>query len=83
MESTQGIREHLEVLGNDGEHIGTVDHLDGNTIKLTKSDRSAIGEHHWIPLELVEGVEGDKVRLNVNRAEIENQWLTTGPTTEV
>jgi hypothetical protein len=30
------IREHMEVIGADGVHIGTVDHLEGGRIKLTK-----------------------------------------------
>ena len=36
------IKEHMEVLGSDGQHVGTVDHLEGqNKIKLTKNDPSA------------------------------------------
>ena len=31
------IKEHMEVLGSDGQHVGTVDHLEGsNQIKLTR-----------------------------------------------
>ena len=34
------IREHMEIIGADGVHVGTVDHLDdsGERIKLTKHD---------------------------------------------
>jgi hypothetical protein len=31
------IKEH-EVIGSNGKHVGTVDHLDGARIKLTRSD---------------------------------------------
>jgi hypothetical protein len=31
-----GIKEHMEVIGADGVHVGTVDHVDGARIKLTK-----------------------------------------------
>ena len=32
------IKEHMEVLGSDGKHVGTVDHLEGaDRIKLTKT----------------------------------------------
>jgi hypothetical protein len=40
------IREHMPVLGTDGTDVGTVDHVDGSYIKLTKDDRD---QHHWIP----------------------------------
>ena len=72
---TSGIREHMEVIGADGVHLGTVDHVedapDGSwRIKLTKAD-SASGHqdhHHYISRGLVAGVEGDKVRLSATAA---------------
>ncbi len=63
------IREHMEVIGADGVHVGTVDHVDGGRIKLTKADSgegSHEGHHHYISTGLVSGVEGDKVRLSAN-----------------
>jgi hypothetical protein len=63
------IKEHAEVIGADGVHIGIVDRVEGNRIKLTKSDSgegSHEGHHHFIPLELVADIEGDKVRLSAN-----------------
>jgi hypothetical protein len=59
----------MEVIGADGVHIGTVDRLEGNRIKLTKQDSgqgSHQGHHHYIPTTLVAQVEGDKVRLSAN-----------------
>jgi hypothetical protein len=38
------IKEHMEVIGADGVHVGTVDKLEGNRIKLTKKD-SGEGSH--------------------------------------
>jgi hypothetical protein len=39
------IKEHMEVLGSDGQHIGTVDYLEGSSdIKLTKSDPKSGGQ---------------------------------------
>ena len=32
------IREHMEVIGADGVHVGTVDRFENNRIKLTKAD---------------------------------------------
>ncbi len=63
------IKEHAEVIGADGVHVGTVDQVEGNRIKLTKKDSgegSHRGHHHYIPLGLVAEVEGDKVRLSAN-----------------
>jgi hypothetical protein len=65
MSSFDDIREHMEVIGADGVHLGTVDRVEGNRIKLIRAD-SGVGhqdEHHFIPRGLVAEVEGDKVRL--------------------
>ncbi|HEU4968039.1 DUF2171 domain-containing protein [Sphingomonas sp.] len=65
------IREHMDVIGADGVHVGTVDHVDGDRIKLTKKDSgtgSHEGHHHYISAGLVAGVEGDKVRLSATGA---------------
>jgi hypothetical protein len=41
MTDANAIREHMEVIGADGVHVGTVDSVDGDRIKLTKSDSTA------------------------------------------
>ena len=69
MSSRDDIKPHMEVIGADGVHVGTVDHLDGDRIKLTKADSgqgSHEGHHHYISVGLVAEVEGDKVRLSAN-----------------
>lgn len=68
------IREHLEVKGSDGGHVGTVDHLDGDRIKLTKTDPAAHGEHHFIHLDSVDRVEGETVFLNRTTAQARDEW---------
>jgi hypothetical protein len=63
------IREHMEVIGADGVHVGTVDRVDGDRIKLTRKDSgegSHKGHHHTVPLALVADIEGDRVRLSAN-----------------
>jgi len=63
------IKEHMEVIGADGVHVGTVDKIEGNRIKLTKKDSgegSHKGHHHFIDKGLVAGIEGNKVRLSAN-----------------
>jgi hypothetical protein len=58
------IREHMEVIGADGGHIGTVDEIEGERIKLTKSDRGSGGEHHYLSITLVEEVDANAVRMS-------------------
>jgi hypothetical protein len=75
MADTSQIREHMEVIGADGVHVGTVDKVEGDRIKLTKKDSGAdveegqgahAGHHHFISTGLIAGVEGDQVRLSAN-----------------
>jgi hypothetical protein len=70
------IKEHMEVLGADGVHVGTVDHLEGrDQLKLTKDDPDAGGEHHFIPLAWVDRVDAH-VHLKQSGAEAKARWKT-------
>ena len=65
------IREHAEVIGADGVHVGTVDKVDGDRIKLTKKDSGQgghEGHHHYVSIGLVATVEGGTVRLSATGA---------------
>ena len=65
------IQEHAEVIGADGVHVGTVDHVEGGRIKLTRKDSgegSHKGHHHYIAGGLVAEVEDGTVRLSANAA---------------
>ena len=69
MADASQIKEHATVIGADGVHVGTVDHVDGERIKLTKNDSPSTqdgqgAKHHYLPLGLVAEVEGDTVRLS-------------------
>ena len=69
MSNVSEIREHMEVVGADGVHIGTVDRVEGGRIKLTKRDSgqgSHEGHHHYIAASLLAEVEGNRVRLSAN-----------------
>jgi hypothetical protein len=70
------IKEHMEVLGADGVHVGTVDQLEGrDQVKLTKDDPDAGGEHHFIPLACVDRVDST-VHLKQSGAEAKARWKT-------
>lgn len=59
------IREHMPVVGADGQRIGTVDRVEGNKIKLTKSG-SGDSHHHIIDLADVREVSNGEVHLGKN-----------------
>ena len=74
MINTQSIKERMEVLGADGQHVGTVDHLDGkDKIKLAKTDATSGGQHHIIPIAWVVRVD-DKIRLSKPARDAMAQW---------
>ena len=68
------IKEHMEVLGSDGQHVGTVDHMEGsNQIKLAKTDPKAGGKHHFIPVDWVAKVD-QHVHLTKSTKDAQAQW---------
>lgn len=71
MAAISSVKEHMEVIGADGAHVGTVDKVEGGRIKLTKKDSGEgahKGHHHFIDGGLIADVEGNKVRLSANGA---------------
>jgi hypothetical protein len=74
MINTSQIREHMEVKGADGKHVGTVDHMEGNRIKLTKSDPASGGEHHYLDLAMVKEIKDGAVCLNKSADEARRTW---------
>ena len=73
------VREHMEVVGSDGEHVGTVDKVEGDRIKLTKKDDpDGSGQHHhYLPVSSIASV-GDKVSLNMPGGEARGLATITG-----
>ncbi|QPQ56291.1 DUF2171 domain-containing protein [Allosphingosinicella flava] len=72
-QSLSKVTEHMEVVGNDGQHIGTVDKVRGDRIILTKGDKDAGGHHHSIPCSWIESVE-DKVTVSKSADEAKRAW---------
>ena len=62
------IKEHAEVVGADGRHLGTVDRVEGERIKLMRSenDPGHQGHHHFIEMKNIASVRGGRVQLSVN-----------------
>jgi hypothetical protein len=70
------IREHMEVLGSDGIHVGTVEGMQGeDKIKVTCDDPGPDGADHFIPLDWVVHAE-IKVHLRQTSAEAKARWGT-------
>ena len=78
MANASQIREHMKVVGSDGQHVGTVDKVEGDRIKLTKNDPEAGGQHRYISLDMVESVEQDAVRLNMTAEQARQQAMGGG-----
>ena len=69
-----GISEHMEVVGSDGQHVGMVDKVENNQIKLTRNDELAGGKHHLLPMDLVDTVAQNRVMLNRPAREAMTMW---------
>ena len=69
------IKEHMEVVGADGKHVGTVDCTKGDDkIVLTKSDPQSGGQHHLIPVQLVQSLDEDKIHLAKPARQVMLEW---------
>ncbi|MNH49139.1 hypothetical protein D3C73_07060 [compost metagenome] len=73
MISASMIKEHLEVVGSDGGHVGRVDHVMGDQIELAKFDMGAGLKHHMIPVSWVDHVD-EHVHLTMSRDEAKARW---------
>lgn len=67
------VGEQMEVVGSDGQHIGTVEKVRGDRIILAKSDPSSGGMHQSIPCSWVETVD-EKVIVNKSAEEARSHW---------
>lgn len=72
-QSLRQVTEHMEVVGSDGEKIGTVDKIRGDRIILTRNDETAGGHHHSIPCSWIESVE-DRVIVNKTAQQAKDAW---------
>jgi hypothetical protein len=66
------IKPHMEVISSCGCRMGTVDHLEGGALKLTRKD-SPDGQHHFLPVNWVARVDSH-VHLNKNADETRQGW---------
>lgn len=63
------ISEHMEIVGADGVHLGTVDKVEGGRIKMTKADSGSHDDHHhYLSQGLIASVDGNQVHLSASGA---------------
>ncbi len=67
------IADNMDVIGSDGQHVGIIDHVDGDMIKLKKMDPASGGQHHLIPMSWIKSVE-DKVMLSTTAVDAKSRW---------
>lgn len=58
------IKEHMEIADHSGRHVGTVDEVVDDRIKLTRSD-SGDHAHHYLDLEQVDRIDDNRIYLKV------------------
>jgi hypothetical protein len=68
------VEKHHEVVGSDGEHVGTVDKVQGDRIILTRNDVDAGGHHHSIPSIWLKSADGGRVTISKTAAEAKQAW---------
>ena len=73
------ISEHASVVGSDGGHVGTVDKVEDDRIKLTKADDpdGTGAHHHYIPMSSIASVENGVVKLSVSAEQAKTKAATT------
>jgi hypothetical protein len=73
-ELLRDIREHMEVVGSDEQHVGTVDRVAGDRIILTRSDPESGGVHHSLSCADVDRIENGRVILDCNAEKARERW---------
>ena len=74
MMHVQDIHEGLKVVGSDGGHVGTVDALVGQLLKLKKNYPASGGTHHFLDIGLIADIENDTARLLVTADDAKQRW---------
>jgi len=74
MMHVQDIHEGLKVVGSDGGHVGTVDALVGQLLKLKKNDPASGGTHHFLDIGYIADIENETVKLLLTADDAKQRW---------
>ena len=69
MPNATQIKEHMEVKGSDGKHVGTVLGVEREQVKIASG-----GMDHYIDIATVDAIEGDRVTLSKTAEETVRTW---------
>ncbi|UVC13637.1 DUF2171 domain-containing protein [Mesorhizobium onobrychidis] len=85
MTDAASIREHMEVIGADGVHVGTVDKVEGQRIKLTKRDsgEGAHRGHQKIRPHLITAINYGPILITAARIQRDDQTGNRSPSAGV
>lgn len=74
MMHVQDIHEGLKVVGSDGGHVGTVDALVGQLLKLKKNDPASGGTRHFLDIGYIADIENETVKLLLTADDAKQRW---------
>ncbi len=74
MVDVASIMPGMEVVGSDRQHVGRVDAIEGQRMKLSKADPLAGGEHHYLHVDVADVVADGRVVLNRTAAQARDEW---------
>lgn len=69
MPNASQIKEHMEVKGSDGKHVGTVLGVEREQVKIASGAMD-----HYIDIATVDTIEGDRVTLSTTAEEAVRTW---------
>ena len=71
MATASDIQDGMEIVGADGVHVGVVDHMDGQRIKMKRKDPEHgqhDSHHHFLSLSAIASTDGGKLWLSADAA---------------
>jgi hypothetical protein len=77
VQATQ-IRDHMQIVGSDGQQLGSVERLDGSSRIKFAPKGAAGGGDHFIPLAWVASVDGQTVRLSKSSHDVQQELQQSG-----
>ena len=71
------IRNQMQIVGSDGQQLGSVEQVDGSS-RIKYAPKTAAGKgDHFIPLAWVTSVEGQTVRLSKSSHDVQQELERT------
>ena len=72
------IKDRMQIVGSDGQQLGSVERVEGTSrIKFAPKAASGGGDH-FIPLNWVNSVEGQTVRLSKSSHDVQQELERSG-----